>query len=67
MSYYVRGNDVATTIVDGRILMEDRKVLAVDEGMVLERAREESARAFDRVDVSPYLQMPEGYWTSWTL
>ena len=37
--YVARGDDVSTTIVDGRILMRDRKVLTLDEPAVLEEAR----------------------------
>ncbi|MFP4200981.1 MAG: amidohydrolase, partial [Clostridia bacterium] len=66
LSYYVRGNDVDTVIVDGCVLMEGRKVSSVDEEEVIARADEESRRALGRVDVNPYLQMPEGFWTSWT-
>jgi 5-methylthioadenosine/S-adenosylhomocysteine deaminase len=65
LTYYVRGNDVETVIVDGNVLMENREVLTVNEEDVLEFAREEIAKALERVDVSAYLQMPEGYWTSW--
>jgi 5-methylthioadenosine/S-adenosylhomocysteine deaminase len=33
--YATRGDDVQTTIVHGRVLMRDRKVLTLDEGAVL--------------------------------
>ena len=36
--YVTRGDDVRTTIVNGRILMRDRKVLTLDEAAVLEDA-----------------------------
>lgn len=36
--YCANGNDVSMTIVDGRILMEDRKVLTLDEKAVLRSA-----------------------------
>jgi hypothetical protein len=35
-------SDVDTTIVDGKILMQGREVLALDEGKVLERAQKTS-------------------------
>ena len=38
--YVARGDDVTTTIVNGRILMRDRKVLSLDEPAVLREARE---------------------------
>ena len=37
--YVTRGDDVRTTIVNGRVLMRDRKVLTLDESRVLNEAR----------------------------
>lgn len=37
--YTTRGDDVRTTIVNGRVLMRDRKVLTIDEAAVLNEAR----------------------------
>ncbi|MGE3488616.1 MAG: amidohydrolase [Vicinamibacterales bacterium] len=37
--YASRGDDVETTIVNGKVLMRDRKVLTLDEGSVLRDAR----------------------------
>jgi 5-methylthioadenosine/S-adenosylhomocysteine deaminase len=37
--YVTRGDDVRTTIVNGRVLMRDRKVLSLDEPRVLAEAR----------------------------
>ncbi len=37
--YVTRGDDVRTTIVEGRVLMRDRKVLTLDEAAVLAEAR----------------------------
>lgn len=37
--YVTRGDDVRNTIVNGRILMRDRKVLTLDESQVLSEAR----------------------------
>ncbi|WP_461864900.1 amidohydrolase family protein, partial [Thermococcus sp.] len=36
--YSANGNDVETTIVDGKILMLDREVLTLDEEKILEKA-----------------------------
>jgi 5-methylthioadenosine/S-adenosylhomocysteine deaminase len=41
--YTTRGDDVRTTIVNGRILMRDRKVLTLDESAVLADARKQAA------------------------
>jgi 5-methylthioadenosine/S-adenosylhomocysteine deaminase len=37
--YTTRGTDVQTTIVEGKVLMRNRKVLTLDEGAVLREAR----------------------------
>jgi 5-methylthioadenosine/S-adenosylhomocysteine deaminase len=37
--YVARGDDVRTTIVHGKVLMRDRKMLTIDEGAVLRDAR----------------------------
>ena len=38
--YVTRGDDVQTTIVNGRVLMRNRKMLTLDEGAILRDARE---------------------------
>jgi 5-methylthioadenosine/S-adenosylhomocysteine deaminase len=42
--YTTRGDDVRTTIVNGRVLMRDRKVLSLDEAVVLADARAWAAK-----------------------
>jgi 5-methylthioadenosine/S-adenosylhomocysteine deaminase len=37
--YTTRGDDVRTTIVNGKVLMRDKKVLTLDEASVLADAR----------------------------
>ncbi|MFO7942402.1 MAG: amidohydrolase family protein [Bacillota bacterium] len=65
VAYYANGNDVDTTIVEGEILMEGRRVLSVDEGEVLDFARREAEKAVERIDVSDYLELPAGFWQGW--
>jgi 5-methylthioadenosine/S-adenosylhomocysteine deaminase len=48
--YVTRGDDVQTTIVHGKVLMRDRKVLTLDEGAVLKEAREWAAKVRAAVD-----------------
>jgi len=62
LTYYVNGNDVDTTIVDGKVLLENRRYTTVDAQAVMDQALEESARVFERVDLSPYTEMPRDYW-----
>jgi 5-methylthioadenosine/S-adenosylhomocysteine deaminase len=42
--YTTRGDDVRTTIVHGKVLMRDRKVMTLDEANVLKAAREWAQR-----------------------
>jgi 5-methylthioadenosine/S-adenosylhomocysteine deaminase len=42
--YVTRGDDVQTTIVNGRILMRDRRVLTLDRNAILAEARALGAR-----------------------
>ena len=45
--YVTRGDDVRTTVVNGRILMRDRRVLTLDEAAIIKEARswQEKVRA----------------------
>jgi 5-methylthioadenosine/S-adenosylhomocysteine deaminase len=38
--YCVRGSDVETVIIDGQVVLQDRKLLTMEEGAILEMARE---------------------------
>jgi len=37
--YAMKGSDVKTVLIDGRTVMEDRRLLTIDEGEVMERVR----------------------------
>jgi 5-methylthioadenosine/S-adenosylhomocysteine deaminase len=37
--YYARASDVVTSIVDGRVIMEDRRIVGLDEPTILAKAR----------------------------
>jgi cytosine/adenosine deaminase-related metal-dependent hydrolase len=62
LTYYVNGNDVDTTIINGKILMEKGNVLSVDQDKVLELAREEAQKAFDIIDLSDYKPKDKEFW-----
>ncbi|MFH5799562.1 amidohydrolase [Haladaptatus sp. CMAA 1911] len=48
LAYAARGSDVRHTICDGRVLMEDREVLTLDEESVRETAEEKAHELVDR-------------------
>lgn len=48
--YSASGGDVRTTIVNGEVLMDDYKVLSMDEGNIIDAANEASANLMSRVN-----------------
>jgi 5-methylthioadenosine/S-adenosylhomocysteine deaminase len=42
--YSATGDDVITTIVDGQVLMEDRKLLLSDEKQAIQKVNENARR-----------------------
>ncbi|MDI3487067.1 MAG: 5-methylthioadenosine/S-adenosylhomocysteine deaminase, partial [Methanolobus sp.] len=47
--YAANGKDVSTTIVDGKVLMEDGKVLSMDEQEVIDTAIKASKDLLERI------------------
>ena len=43
------GRSVNTTIIDGKIIMRDRKILSVDEDMILKKSRETAKQMWNRM------------------
>jgi cytosine/adenosine deaminase-related metal-dependent hydrolase len=52
--YYATASDVRDVIAKGSILLRDRRPVRMDASSILERAREEAARALQRTDLSVY-------------
>ena len=62
VTYFANGNDVATVIVDGKILMRDRVVLSVNEADVLSEAQSETEAMLDRTGFRSMLETPASFW-----
>lgn len=62
MVYYANGEDVSTVLVDGRVLMRDRKVLTVNEEQILLAAQRESELAVERAGLKGLTDLPDGFW-----
>ncbi|MEM7124771.1 MAG: amidohydrolase family protein [Chloroflexota bacterium] len=62
LAFYINGNDVDTVIVDGQILMRERQIQHIDETAIMEMVSEEAQRAFQRFDVSRYLEIDDEFW-----
>jgi len=48
LAYSARGSDVVTTIINGQIVMEDRRVLTLDEEEILRRAEDATRDLIER-------------------
>jgi cytosine/adenosine deaminase-related metal-dependent hydrolase len=62
VAYFASGNDVTTVIVNGRVLMRDRKVLSVNEEQVMLLAQREADAAIRRTGLDSLLRTPPDIW-----
>lgn len=60
--YFANGSDVATVLVDGKVLMRDRRILTLDEQEVLAMAQREADNAIRRTNLGELTEMPRGFW-----
>jgi cytosine/adenosine deaminase-related metal-dependent hydrolase len=60
--YFANGADVDTVIVDGNVLMENRRVKTVAEDEVLEMAQRETEAMLDRTGLRALLETPDRFW-----
>jgi 5-methylthioadenosine/S-adenosylhomocysteine deaminase len=58
VAYFANGNDVSTVLVDGRVLMRDRRVLSVNEEEVLALAEREAEAAIRRTGLEKLKETP---------
>ena len=59
---FANGNDVHTVIVDGRIALQGRKALFVDEDEILDDAQRETDAMLDRTGFRFMLDTPKTFW-----
>ena len=64
LAYFTRGEDVETVMVQGNILMENGKVLTVDENELLEWADAEAKHTVEVFGLEPLMQRNDRYWKS---
>ncbi len=62
IAYFAHGSDVDTVLVDGEILMENRKVCRVNEEEILDTAQAEMELILDRTQTRAMLELSENYW-----
>ncbi|MCO5164008.1 MAG: amidohydrolase family protein [Mesorhizobium sp.] len=63
IAHFANAADVDTVIVDGKLLMQARRVAHLDESAILDEAAAEAKCAFERVDLSHLLVEPQDYWS----
>ena len=51
ITYAALGSDVDTTIIDGKIVMENRHVNTLDEPKIIEKARERASKLLERAEI----------------
>ncbi|SAK80777.1 amidohydrolase [Caballeronia temeraria] len=59
---FANAGDVCMTMVGGQILMEDYRVISVDEGEILERVSEVAERTFERAGLRHLPDAPPTLW-----
>lgn len=62
MVYQTSGHDVDTVIVNGRVLMEHRRVADIDETEVLKQATKEAWAALKRLGFEKATELPHNLW-----
>ncbi|MGZ8155556.1 MAG: amidohydrolase family protein [Burkholderiales bacterium] len=60
--YNATGSDVADVVVGGRLVMEGRKILTVDEAETLARVQAVYERFVERAQLGPLRSNPERFW-----
>ena len=60
--YEATGQDVRDVIVDGRLVMEGRKILTIDEEEVLDSSVEMNRIMMERGGLAPFATIPERFW-----
>lgn len=62
LACFANGADVDTTIVAGRVLMRDRRLVGIDEAAVLEEADRQSALMIERAGLKDLERLPKRFW-----
>ena len=60
--YNGSGRDVRDVIIDGKLVMEDRKVLTIDEQETLDSCHAAYRRVVDRAGLAVFTETPKNFW-----
>lgn len=61
--YFANGNDVHSVIVDGKLVLRDRKAVTVDEDAVLDEAEKQTRLMIERLGLEEHLRTPASFWS----
>ncbi|MCP5156190.1 MAG: amidohydrolase family protein [Ectothiorhodospiraceae bacterium] len=64
LAHFANAADVDTVLVDGRVVLRNRRALLVDEPAVLEAAEAEASRVMDALGLRALTEPPPGFWGS---
>jgi cytosine/adenosine deaminase-related metal-dependent hydrolase len=62
--YEAYGHDVETSIIDGKIVMENRVVKTINEERALDQAQRIAEEVVEYNDLEKHMGIPEGFWHS---
>ncbi|MFC1803043.1 amidohydrolase family protein [Thermoproteota archaeon] len=62
--YEAYGQDVDTAIVDGKVIMENSKILTINEVEALNKIQEIAEEVVEINDLRKYMGLPKGFWGS---
>ncbi len=60
--YEAYGQDVETSIINGKIVMEGRVIKTIDEERALDHAQRVAEEVVEYNDLEKYMGIPEGFW-----
>ncbi len=60
---FANGNDVDTVIVDGEVLLEQKKPTRVNGSDILNDAQKETEKMIKRINGEQFLELPDGFWS----
>jgi len=64
VAYECSGYDVDTSIINGDVVMLNRKIQKVDENKILEEAQEAAEELFDDEELRRFTDIPDNFWSS---